>query len=126
MMRYLLSIISLTIIYWLAGCSDPHEAAVSVDPTMNYDAVEEAKKTADSSISRDGDWTIVSRVEKDDRVYWFVAPDIDKVSPALFKKTIHFDGKNSKQTLTVSKCEAPRQTCDNLMEQFKALSERYK
>ncbi len=126
MMRYLLSIISFTTIYCLTACSEPQEATVSVDHTMTYDAVEEATKTPDASISRDGNWTIVSRVEKGDRAYWFVAPDIDKVSPALFKKTIHFDGKNTKQTLTVSKCEAPKQTCDDLMEQFKTLSDKYK
>lgn len=126
MIKYLLNSITLIAIYFLTGCNEPQEATVSVDHTMTYDAVEEATKNTDASITRDGDWTIVSRPEKGDRVYWFVAPDIDKVSPALFKKTIHFDGKNTKQTLTVSKCEAPKQTCDNLMEQFKAMSEKYK
>lgn len=125
-MRYLLSIISLTTIYCLAGCSEPQEATVSVDHTMTYDAVEEAKKTPDASITKDGDWTVVSRVEKGNRVYWFVAPDIDKVSPALFKKTIHLMGNNIKETKSVSKCEAPKQTCDDLMEQFEILSEKYK
>lgn len=126
MMRYFPGILSLFTIYCLMGCSEPQEATVSIDPTMTYDAIEEATKMPDASITRDGDWTVVSRTEEGDRVYWFVAPDIDKVSPALFKKTIHHDGKNTKQTLTVSKCEAPKQTCDDLMKQFKTLSDKYK
>ena len=125
-MRYFLSIISLITIYFLTGCSEPQDATVSVDPTMTYDAFEEETKTPDASITHDGDWTVVSRMVKGDRVYWFVAPDVNEVSPALFKKTIHFDGKNSKETKTVSKCEAPKQTCDELMEKFKTLSDKYK
>jgi len=125
-MRYFLNIFALITIYFLTGCSEPQEATVSLDPTMTYDAVEEATKTPDASITKDGDWTVVSRLEKGNRVYWFVAPDIDKVSPALFKKTIHLDGNNIKITRSVSKCEAPKQTCDDLMEQFENLSEKYR
>ena len=130
-MRYYLSIITLITIHFLTGCSEPQEeatqeATVSVDTTVTYDAFEEASQTPDASITQDGNWTVVTRMVKGDRVYWFVAPDINKVSPALFKKTIHFDGKNSKETVTVSKCKAPKQTCDDLMKQFKTLSDKYK
>ena len=124
-MRYFLSTISLITIHILTGCSEPQDATVSIDPTMTYDAIEEATKTPDASITKDGDWTVVSRMEKGNRVYWFVAPDVDKVSPALFKKTVQLDN-NSKTTLTVSKCEAPKQTCDNLMKKFETLSKKYK
>jgi len=129
-MRYFLNIFALITIYFLTGCSEPQETTeettVSFDPTISYDAVEEVTKTSNASITKDGGWTIVSLVEKGDRVYWFVAPDIDKVSPALFKKTIHLIDKNSKETVSVSKCEAPKQTCDDLMEQFKTMSDKYK
>ncbi|MDH5392451.1 MAG: hypothetical protein OEY11_04595 [Gammaproteobacteria bacterium] len=126
MMRYFLSIISLITIYFLTACSEPQEATISVDPTMTYGAFEEATKTPDASITHDGGWTVVTRMKNGNRVYWFVAPDVNKVSPALFKKTIHLKDKNTKQTLTVSKCEAAKQSCDDLMEQFKTLSEKYK
>lgn len=122
----LLNTLALTTIYVLTGCSEPQEATVSLDPTMSYDAVEEATKTPDATITRDGGWAVVTKMEDGDRVYWFIAPDINNVSPALFKKTIHLKDKNSKQTLTVSKCEAPKQTCDDLMKQFKAMSDKYK
>ena len=130
-MRYFLSIISLFTIYVQTGCSEPQEeatqqAAVSVDPTVTYGAFEKATKTPDANITRDGDWTVVSRLVKGDRVYWFVAPDVNKASPALFKKTVHLVDKNKKETVTVSKCEAPKQTCDDLMQQFKTLSDKYK
>ena len=126
MMRHLLKIILLTEIYFVIACSEPQEAAVSIAPTMTYGISEEATKKPDASITHDDDWTVVSRMEKGDRVYWFVAPDVNKVSPALFKKTIHLDDKNRKETITVSNCEAPKQACDDLMEKFKTLSEKYK
>ncbi|MDH5425887.1 MAG: hypothetical protein OEY29_12905 [Gammaproteobacteria bacterium] len=125
-MRYFLSIISLLAIYLQTACSDPQEATVSTDPDVTYGAFKEATKTADASITRDGDWTIVSRVVKGDRVYWFVAPDVNKSSPALFKKTIHLEDKIARENITVSKCEAPKKTCDDLMQQFNTLSEKYK
>jgi len=131
MTRHFLTTITLLTFYFLTACSEPQEettqeATVSVDPTISYDAFEEMTKKPDASITHDGDWTVVTRTVKGDRVYWFVAPDVNKVSPALFKKTIHFENKNSKETLTVSKCEAPKKTCDQLMETFKILSEKYK
>lgn len=128
-MKYFLNITALFTITFLIGCSEPQEtteeATVSVDPTMTYDAYEEATQTPDASITKDGDWKVVTKMEKGNRVYWFVAPNVDNVSPALFKKTIQLD-KNSKTTLSVSKCEAPKKTCDKLMQKFKTLSVKYK
>jgi phage terminase large subunit-like protein len=124
-MRSLTGIILLITIYFIAGCSKPQDATVSVNPTVTYNAFEDASKKPDASITHDGDWTVVSRMEKGDRVYWFVAPDVNKVSPALFKKTIHVDDKDGKKIVIVSNCEAPKQTCDDLMEKFKTLSEKY-
>jgi len=125
-MKSLHTTIKLIIIYLLVACSEPQDTAISVDPAMSYDAFEEVSKKPDANISHEGDWTIVSRIENGDRVYWFVAPDVNKISPALFKKTVHAKDKNDKQTVIVSKCEAPRQTCDDLMEQFKTLNKKYK
>jgi phage terminase large subunit-like protein len=125
-MRSLLSIILLITLYSVAGCSEPQDAAISVDPAVSYGAFENASKKPDASITHDGDWTVVSRMDKSDRVYWFVAPNVNKVSPALFRKTIHVDDKGGKKTVVVSNCEAPKQTCDDLMEKFKNLSEKYK
>jgi hypothetical protein len=65
-------------------------------------------------------------MENGDHVYWFLAPDVDNVSSALFKKVIHTGNKNELKTETVSQCDAPKQTCDDLMKQFKNLSEKFK
>jgi hypothetical protein len=126
MMKPLLGIILLITIYFVAGCSEPQDTTASVDSAVIYNAFEDASKKPDASITHDGDWTVVSRMEKGDRVYWFVAPDVNKVSPALFRKTIHVDDKGGKEIVIVSNCEAPKQTCDDLMEKFKSLSEKYK
>ncbi len=124
-MRPLLCVILPITVYFVVACSGPHDAAVSVDPAVNFGAFDEAAKKPDANITHDGDWTVVSRMENGDRVYWFVAPDVNKVSPALFKKTIHVADKGGKKIVIVSNCEAPKQTCDDLMAKFKALSEKY-
>jgi hypothetical protein len=125
-MRYIQIILPLFLICCLISCSEPDEASASVDHPATYGAFEDASKSPDASITHDDKWTIVSRMENGDRVYWFVAPDVNQTSPALFKKTVHTPGKNEKETVTVSKCDAPKQTCDDLMEQFKALSVKYR
>jgi len=125
-MRSLLNSILTIMVCSLAACSEPQETPVSIDPTMTYGAFEDASKNPGANIIHDGDWTIVSRTEKGNRVYWFVAPDMNKVSPALYKKTIRGDDKGGRETVIVSNCEAPKQVCDNLMVEFKTLSEKYK
>jgi hypothetical protein len=125
-MKPLNTITTLILFSCMPGCSGPEEASVTVDPAMSYAAFEDASNHPDANISHEGDWKVVSRVENGDRVYWFVAPDVDKVSPALFKKTIHAENKNEKVTVIVSKCDAPKQTCDSLMDQFKVMSKKYK
>jgi hypothetical protein len=124
-MRPYQAIILLITIYFVVACSEPEETHATVDSAIDYGAFEDASKQPDANITHEGDWQIVSRVENGDRVYWFVAPDVDKVSPALFKKTIHA-GDKEKKTVIVSKCDGPKPTCDSLMEQFKTLSEKYK
>ena len=79
-----------------------------------------------AKIAHEDGWTIVSKIESGDRVYWFLAPEVDNVSPAMFKKIIYTNVKSELETKTVSQCDAPKQTCDDLMKQFKILSEKHK
>ena len=71
-------------------------------------------------------WTIVSKIEDGNRVYWFLAPEKDNVSPALFKKIIYLNDETGLKTRFVSQCEASKQRCDALMDEFNQLSEKYK
>lgn len=122
-MKPLYLLISLLQFCFLVACSGS-------DSTMNstkvYDAFENATKKPAAKIFHEDNWTIVSTKEDGNRVYWFMAPDVDNVSPAVFKKTVHADDKSKLETKIVSQCEAPKQTCDDLKKQFKTLSEKYK
>lgn len=91
-----------------------------------YQAFEDATKKPAAKISHDSNWIIVSTTENDDRIYWFLAPDVNKTSPAVFKKTIHLNDKTDQKTVIVSECEAPKKICDDLMQQFKTLQIKYK
>jgi hypothetical protein len=125
-MKSLHYVFLLSIFCIVVACSEPQETAVSIDPTISYDALKEVSKNPDASISHEDGWAIVSKTENDDRVYWFLAPDENGVSPAQFKKTIHVSDNNETEIKIVSQCEAPKQTCDDLMAQFKVLSDKYK
>ena len=70
-------------------------------------------------------WTIVSKVEDGNRVYWFLAPEKDNVSPALFKKIIYESEESGLKTKLISQCEAPKQICEELMDKYRKLSEKY-
>ncbi|MCK5662160.1 MAG: hypothetical protein KAI17_01675 [Thiotrichaceae bacterium] len=113
-MRHLHYIISLFLLFFLVACTgaDDKLDASSIDPSKNI-------------VHEDG-WSIVPKMENGDRVYWFLAPEINNVSPAMFKKIIYTNKKSELETKTVSQCDAPKQTCDDLMEQYKILSEKYK
>jgi len=122
-MKYSHSIIALPLLLFLVACSgtDSKAGVSGVDHS-----VEDLTKNPSAKITHEGDWTIVSKMENGNRVYWFLAPDVDNVSSAMFKKII-FSGKDSElETKMVSQCDAPKQTCDELMEQFKKMSEKYK
>jgi len=86
------------------------------------------KLTSDSSadITHKYGWTIVSKIENKNRIYWFLAPDVNGTSPALFKKTIYTDVDSELKTKTVSECEAPKKTCEELMLRYKELSDTYR
>jgi hypothetical protein len=98
----------------MVSCSgtDDKPDPSSIDPSANI-------------VHKDG-WSIVSKIENGDRVYWFLAPEVNNVSPAMFKKIIYTNNKSELETKTVSQCDAPKQACDDLMKQFKILSEKYK
>jgi hypothetical protein len=99
----------------------------SATETLNDAKVLESPvKQSSSKITHEDGWTIVSSMENGDRVYWFLAPDVDNVSPAMFKKTILNKDKSEQGFELVSKCDAPKQVCDDLMKQIKTLSEKYK
>lgn len=104
-------------------------ACACADNTMGSsnasDRLENLAKSASSKTTHEDGWTIVSKIENGDRVYWFFAPEIDNVSPAMFKKTIYNKDKSKQGFEVVSECEAAKQVCDELTERFKILSKKY-
>ncbi len=102
------------------------ENAVRIDEPSVYRAFEAIKKKPAASISHQDGWSIVSLTEKGNRVYWFLAPDEDNITPALIKKTIHEKDKDTHEIDIVSECGALRKKCEALMKQFKTLSKDYK
>lgn len=122
-MKHLNFILPFFLIYFLIACAEPDSATVSSDASNTF---ENMTKGPSSTTTHEDGWTVVSKVENGDRVYWFFAPDIDNVSPAMFKKTIFNKDKSKQGFEVVSQCEATKQVCDDLMKQFKTLSEKYK
>lgn len=122
-MKSLQLIIALPLIFFLVSCYGTDSKTDA--PGVENPAADPAKNPSAKITHEDG-WTIVSRMENGDRVYWFLAPEVDNVSPAMFKKIIYDRNKSDLDTKTVSQCDAPKQVCDDLMRQFKELSERYK
>jgi len=122
-MKHLHYIISLLLFFVLVACSgtDDKLDAPGIDPSVEY-----LSKNRSENIVRENGWSIIPTVENGDRVYWFLAPEVNNVSPAMFKKIIYTDAKSELETKMVSQCDAPKQTCDDLMKQFKTLSEKYK
>lgn len=116
-------LISFLLLYFLVACSGRDSAT---EHTNTHQAFENASTKPAAKIFHDNNWTIISTTENGDHVYWYLAPDIDKASPALFKKTIPAKEKKEQETVIVSECVAPRQVCDDLMQQFKVLNEKYK
>lgn len=122
-MKCLHFFITLPLFSTLVACygTDSKTGVPGVDRSVEY-----LTKNQSATITHEDGWTIVSKMENADRVYWFLAPEVDKVSPAMFKKIIYTEKNSELETRTVSQCDAPRQTCDDLMEKFKSLSEKYK
>jgi hypothetical protein len=122
-MKHLHFIIALSLFFFLAACLGKDS---KTDDSSAGHSIEDMTKNTSAKITHEGGWTIVSKIENGDRVYWFLAPEVDKVSPAMFKKIVYTENKSELETKTVSQCDAPKQTCDDLMKQFKNLSEKYK
>ena len=122
-MTHLHFIVALAMFFFLVACSktDDKTDAPGVDHSVEY-----LTNNSSAKITHEDGWTITSKIENGDRVYWFLAPEVDNVSSAVFKKIIYTGNKSELKTETVSQCDAPRQTCDDLMERFKTLSEKYK
>lgn len=122
-MKYLYYIITLSLFVTLAACFKTEN---TTEVTGVGHSVEDLTKNPSAKISHEDNWTIVSKIENGDRVYWFLAPEVDGTSPAMFKKILYTGNKSELETKTVSQCEAPKQTCDDLMTKFKDMSEKYK
>lgn len=88
-------------------------------------ALEKLKKQASANISQQGGWTIISLVEEGNHVLWFFAPEEHAAHPAMIKRTIlEKDGELEIKIVTF--CQAPKQKCDDLLEQFKHLNKTFK
>jgi hypothetical protein len=122
-MKNLRYIITLPLFVLLVACSGTDS---KTDSSGVGGSVEDLTENPSAKITHEDGWTIVSKMENGNRAYWFLAPEVDNVSPAMFKKIIYAGDKNGLETETVSQCEAPRQTCDDLIKKFKKLSEKYK
>ena len=122
-MKHLHFIVALALSFFLVACSGTDNTTDASD--IGY-SVEYLTKNPSAKIIHEDGWIIISNMEDGDRVYWFLAPDVDNVSSAIFKKIIHTSNKGDLRTETVSQCDAPKQTCDDLMKQFKNLSEKFK
>jgi len=122
-MKCLKFIVPFFLICLLVACNGTDSTTSSSDTSNTF---EKLTKGVSSKTTYEEGWTIVSKMENGERVYWFFAPDIDNVSPAMFKKTIFSKDKSKQGFKVVSKCDAPKQVCDDLMKHFKILSEQYK
>jgi len=107
-------LIILTLLIIVAGC-------------RNQDVPEITEPTEDSSasITHEDGWTIVSKEENGDHVYWFLAPDVNGASPAMFKKVINNSDKHEPRIKVISECEASKQLCEELAARFRNISEKY-
>lgn len=121
--KLLYYIITLPLLVFLVACT-------ATDNNTNVSgvshSVDDLTKKTSAKITHESGWTIISKIENGDRVYWFLAPEVNNVSPAMFKKIVYAKNKNKLENKLVSQCDAPRQTCDDLMKKFKSLSDKYR
>jgi len=122
-MKYLKFIVAFFLVIFIVSCAGTDGTTGSTNTSRTFESL---SKVASSTTMYEDGWTVVSKIENGDRVYWFFAPDINNVTPAMFKKTILDKDKSKKGFEVVSECEAPKQVCDDLMNKFKTLSEKYK
>lgn len=121
-MKHLNFIVPFFLTCFLVACAGTDSTTGSSDASNTFESL---TKGPSPKTTHENGWAVVSKMENGERVYWFFAPDIDNVSPAMFKKTILNKDKSKQGFELVSKCDAPIQVCDDLMRQFKTLSEKY-
>ena len=88
-------------------------------------ALEKLKKQPSASISQRDGWTIISTLEDGKPVMWFFASEQHAAHPAMIKRSI-VEKDGGKETLIVSFCQAPKQTCDDLAREFNKLNQQFK
>ena len=88
-------------------------------------ALEKLSKNPSANISQQGGWTIISLVEDGNHVLWFFAPEEHAAHPAMIKRT-YVEKDGGIEIVMVSFCQAPKQKCDDLAEEFKHLNKQYK
>jgi len=96
-----------------------------IDYSALSETFEKLIKNPSSKISQQDGWSIVSLIENGNHVFWFFAPKENAAHPAVVKKTISVK-EGSSETVILTLCEAPKQKCDDLIRQFKAINEIYK
>jgi len=121
-MKPLSHIITLSLCVFLVACFETNN---KTDALSAGHSVVDLTKSPSAKITHEEGWTIISKKEEGDRVYWFLAPAVDNTSPAMFKKIVYSGGNSELETKTISQCDASKQTCDDLMMQYKTLSEKY-
>lgn len=121
-MKFKFFIILLPLLSFLVAC---YENDNKVNEPAIAQSLEKLSGSPSAEIMYEDGWTIVSKVEDGNRVYWFMAPEKDNVSPALFKKIIYESDESGLKLKLDSQCVAPKQICEELMDKYRKLSEKY-
>ena len=119
----ILKIVFISLILQSTNLLADNEAVI--DYSSVSETLEKLKKQPSSKISQQDGWLIVSLIENGNPVHWFFAPKKNTAHPAVVKKTITVKN-GSRETVILTLCEAPKQTCDDLIKQFKNINETYK
>ena len=98
--------------------------AADVD-TIQYASVSKAfeklKAEPSAVISEKQGWTIISFEKEISFVFWFFAPKVNQVSPAVFKKIIA-PNNGVIETKIISLREASQAVCKEITQQFKNIN----
>ena len=102
-------------------------AAESESSSIRYESVEAAlnslKRDPNSSVTIHDDWTIIENSENGSMALWSFTPPSHPAHPAAIKRaTIEEDGAVYIQMTAL--CEATKNECDKLIEQFSALNDQ--
>jgi hypothetical protein len=93
--------------------------------TIGYATVKEAldslKEKAGTDVSTQGGWTIISDKENGNMVLWSFTPENHDAHPAAIKRTV-FEQDGSVNIRMTALCQAKKDPCDKLIEEFKELN----